>query len=376
MWVEKLPSGRFRGGYIDALGRKRQKGGFVHRSAAKTWAEDGEEAALRGDLRDPMAGRTDFAGWANRWWAARVVEVSTAANEKARFDEVVEKWGDWPIASIGSLEVQAWVKEMSQTRSAGTVRKYHGMLSVILTAAMRPPARLIVENPCRHVTLPPVPKGREVFLTREQVDSLDEELAEPWATLAVTLAYTGMRWGEAIGLHVERVDWLRRRVHVLDVIGQGTGGFHLKPYPKGRKGRFVPLEDVLLERLSEHVKSFPPQPCGLHDDCSGLIFSSRPRGREAQPVSRQTFNRHLFSPAALRAKLPTSVRPHDLRHTYASWLVQDGVSLRRVQYLLGHASITTTERYAHLAPDAADDDVRMALGRGNIRGNEEAIQPH
>src|SRR5690348_10742925 len=107
MWVEKLKSGRFRGGYVDALGRKRQKGGFVHHAAAKAWAQDGEEAARRGDLRDPNAGRTLFSQWAERWWDARIVEKSTASNEKPRYDEVVDRWGDWAIGGIGSLEVQA-----------------------------------------------------------------------------------------------------------------------------------------------------------------------------------------------------------------------------------------------------------------------------
>src|SRR3954471_12398164 len=105
-WIEKLPSGRFRGGYIDALGVKRQRGGFVHKTAARTWAEDGEEAARRGDAFDATAGRVTFASWAARWQEARVVELSTADGERARYDEVVEKWGDWPIAAIGSIEIQ------------------------------------------------------------------------------------------------------------------------------------------------------------------------------------------------------------------------------------------------------------------------------
>ncbi|MDA3624827.1 tyrosine-type recombinase/integrase [Saccharopolyspora sp. WRP15-2] len=53
--------------------------------------------------------------------------------------------------------------------------------------------------------------------------------------------------------------------------------------------------------------------------------------------------------------------PHDLRHTYASWLVQDGVSIQAVRALLGHASVATTERYAHLA-NAEWDKVRAVLG--------------
>lgn len=363
-WVEKLPSGRYRGGYIDAAGRKRQQGGFIHRQAAKTWAEDREQAARRGEAYDPNAGRTSFAEWARRWHAARVVEQSTAANEQARFDEVVARWGDWPIAAIGSLEIQAWIKEMAKTRAAGTVRKYHGMLSVILSAAMRPPHRLIVENPCRHVELPPVPQGREVFLTQDQVDALVAELPAPHSTLTLFLAYTGLRWGEAVGLHVNRLDFLRRRVQVADVLGQTDEGFHLKAYPKGKVQRFVPLPEHVLTALSEHLSAYPPQSCGLHPDCPGLVFMKPPRYHGPMTLlSRQTFSRHIFGPAAKRAKLPAGVRPHDLRHSYASWLVQQGVSIREVQYLLGHSSIITTERYSHLAPDAGEA-ARLVLERG------------
>ncbi|WP_342743168.1 tyrosine-type recombinase/integrase [Saccharopolyspora shandongensis] len=56
------------------------------------------------------------------------------------------------------------------------------------------------------------------------------------------------------------------------------------------------------------------------------------------------------------------VTPHDLRHTYASWLVQDGVSIKTLSVLLGHASVATTERYAHLA-DTQWDQVRAVLGQ-------------
>lgn len=375
-WVEKLPSGKFRGGYIDALGRKRQKGGFLHRTAARTWAEDGEEAARRGETYDARDGRVLFSDWADRWWESRLTELSTADTERSRYEVIVEKWGDYPIGAIGSLELQGWIKELGETRKPGTVRKYHALMSVILGAACLPPHRLILENPSRYVTLPALPQGREVYLSEAQFKVLDAEMPAPADVLTAFLAYTGARWGEAAGLHVNRIDWLRARVQIVDVIGQTRDGFHLKAYPKGRTQRWVPLPDHLIPRLSEHVKDFPPIDCGLHPNCPGLVFSAKPRwGTERKVILRQTFDRHIFDPAAARAKMPDGLRLHDLRHSYASWLVQLGVPMREVQYLLGHASITTTERYSHFAPEVGDG-ARKALDRGKIRGNESVKRTH
>ncbi|MFI2703458.1 tyrosine-type recombinase/integrase [Cellulosimicrobium composti] len=69
---------------------------------------------------------------------------------------------------------------------------------------------------------------------------------------------------------------------------------------------------------------------------------------------------------AVRAADVGHVRPHDLRHTYASWLLQDGVPLARVGKLLGHVSPVTTQRYAHLDETPADD-ILAALERRRPR---------
>ena len=60
--------------------------------------------------------------------------------------------------------------------------------------------------------------------------------------------------------------------------------------------------------------------------------------------------------------LPEKIHFHSLRHTYASWLVMAGVDLYRVKELMGHASIQTTMRYAHLAPDALKNEVERVFG--------------
>ncbi len=62
------------------------------------------------------------------------------------------------------------------------------------------------------------------------------------------------------------------------------------------------------------------------------------------------------------AMLPKNIRFHSLRHTYASWLVEGGVDLYRVKELMGHSSIQTTMRYAHLAPDNLRNEVERVFG--------------
>jgi integrase len=369
-WAERLPSGKYRGVYRDRDGRKRRGTAVLHKRAAERWAEQAEDAARRG--LDPDGGRTTIDEWAEVWFAARVAEPTTEASDTGRLKRIRANLGRVELEQLTRLRIQQWVKELTDGREPGTVRKYFNLLSGMLKAAVD--EGLIPDNPCRGVTTPTVGPGREVFLTEDQVDALDGELDGVDGLIAYFLAYTGLRWGEMVGFHRDSIDWLRRRITVVETVAQVPGGMYLKSYPKGRDRRFVPLPQDLLDRLTVHVANVPAHACRLHvgslrgrvhANCSGLLFTEPARERhrrEGLPLSRQTWNRRHFQPAAVRAGLPAGVRPHDLRHTYASWLVQDGVSLREVQQLLGHKSITTTERYAHLAP-GANEGARRALDR-------------
>ena len=91
--------------------------------------------------------------------------------------------------------------------------------------------------------------------------------------------------------------------------------------------------------------------------------------------SRDACERAGFYAEHKDGRREVSVRLHDLRHTYASRLVQQGVSLERVQLLLGHASITMTERYAHLVPTDDWDAVRAALSTSTTAARAAAEGP-
>jgi integrase len=375
-WAEELPSGRYRGGYRGPDGRKRQRGGFLHKPAALRWAEDAEDAAWRGE--DPDAGRMPLSEWADKWEAARVVELSTEASDRGRLAAIRDEFGDTPLDRITVLAVQSWVKTLSRggrrRRTAGTVRKYFNLLSAMLGAAVD--EGLIPANPCRRVKLPAAGGGREVFLTEAEVDKLDLQLAGIDGTVAFVLAYTGLRWGELAGLHVDQIDRNLRGVLVRRTLVELNHAMSIKDYPKGVDRRFIPLPQHVLTRLDEHLETNPAQPCKLRrvdgsaHRCPGLVFTEPPtrerHRRTGLPLSRR-WNRRIFKPAATIVGLPDDVTVHDLRHTYASWLVQAGVPLREVQAVMGHKSIRTTERYAHLQRHVGDR-ARAALERGVDRG--------
>lgn len=374
-WAEQLPSGKWRGVYRDVNGRKHRGSAVIHKRAAERWAEEAEAAVRRG--RNPEADRLTVDEWADTWWAARVVAATTEASDAGRLKLIREDLGRVQLGQLRRSQIQQWVKDLAAGREPATVRKYFNLLSGMLSDAVDDD--LIPVNPCRGVTTPTVGPGREVFLTSEQVDALDNELDGVDGLVTYFLAYTGLRWGEMVGLHRGSIDWLHRQISIVETAVEITGGFYLKPYPKGRDRRFVPVPQELLERLTVHVATVPARPCRLpvaklggrtHRNCSGLLFVEPARERRRRvglPLSRQTWGRRHFRPAADRVGIPAEARPHDLRHTFASWLVQDGVPLREVQRLMGHKSITTTERYAHLAP-GVNEGARRVLDRRSRAG--------
>jgi site-specific recombinase XerD len=361
--------------YRDAAGRKRRSQALMYQKAALEWATRQEQAVRRGV--DPEAGRMLLSTWAAQWWESRVVERSTYGADRSRYAAVVAEFGDRRLEAVTVMAVQGWVKRMIRDgKAASTVRKFHAVLSSMLGAAVR--ERLIADNPCRFVQLPTLPGGRDVYLTRDEVDAVVATMGEPHATITLTLAYTGLRWGELAGLHLGRVDMLRRRLEVVDVLEEVDSVRSLKEYPKGRGNkpnharRVIPLPSHLVDVLAAHMARQPPQPCPfLHGRaaCSGLVFT-RPR----TGLLTRHWGPDNLRPALLAAGVSKPATPHDLRHSYASWLVQDGVPLREVQRLLGHTSITTTERYSHWAP-GVDDRALQSLERGARVGQQQRIRP-
>jgi len=145
----------------------------------------------------------------------------------------------------------------------------------------------------------------------------------------------GLRPGELYGLHGHRVDWLRGKLAVVDVMTRQG----LRQWPKSKRShRVVPVPPPVLEGMSVLMAGRPRD---------ALVFTAP----EGGPVTDGHFRNRVWYPAVAAAGI-RRFPPRIMRHTAASWLVQDGVPLYDVQQLLGHEDYATTQRYAHLAPDA------------------------
>ena len=148
------------------------------------------------------------------------------------------------------------------------------------------------------------------------------------------------------------MDFLRREVHVRHQLVSVPGvTAHLGPPTTASSLRTVPAPAFVLEALSEHVRLFAPGPFEM-------IFSNT-RG---SAVNRQSLHRSLA--AALRAAgLPAGITFHQLRHTYASLLIDGGESVTVVADRMGHKNATETlQTYSHLWP-SSDDKTRQVLDK-------------
>lgn len=358
-YIRRLPSGRWQATVRHPSGKRITKTDLLKKVVAK-WATDLEAKLERGDLRDPRAGRITVGEWFERWIAARgVVEVTRDKLMSSWRTHCEPQWASWPMDAITHMEAKEWIKALqskrrtkdkgragtdeSPTIAAGTIHIAAHLMSGLFRDACdeRPP--IVVSNPFLDLGLPTVPPSPIYFYEHDEAEALLAALRglhprEPqWALLVELGMWVGLRPGEIFGLHGDRVDWLRGLIEVTRV--QTRRG--LREYPKTRKShRTVPV---------------PERPAYI-DDLSGLM---RGRARDALVftaeqggVIRDEGFRHRVWYPAVRVAGVRPFPPRAMRHTAASWLVQDGVPLYHVQKLLGHESSATTQRYAHLAPDS------------------------
>jgi integrase len=202
-------------------------------------------------------------------------------------------------------------------------------------------ASLHIEN------LPRKSAKRRVYLSADDVHRLADESRQHRA-LVLTLAYCGVRWGEAVALRVRDVEFLKRRLMVSENAVQ-LGVHHAVGPTKGRKARSVPVPEFVLDELSMQCKGKDPE---------DLVYP----GPNGEYLPRPKSSTGWFQAAVRKSKVQKITR-HDLRHTCASLAVSAGVNVLALQRMLGHTSAKITlDTYADLF-DEDLDEVAITLAR-------------
>lgn len=342
-WAEQLPSGRYRGVYRDGQGKRRSAGTFPHKAAASRAAGAAEAKARNSIWSDPDAGKRKWSEWADEWWPTRTVEPGTQARDASRRKVHLDgQWGHVQLGNIKRQDIRAWHAKMRRAGvGASTAQRAVHLLSASLSAAVD--AEILPSNPAARLAFPKGEQAVERFLTRDEYDAIQGQMPTALDQLVMhLLTNTGLRWGEVAGLHWNRVDLDRRVIRVVETFDERVG--RIKPHPKGKSVRDVDLPEWLADLLDAQPRG---KTCGQpHTDgkCrSGLVLTT-----EGGAVLRLSNWAEVWRDAIERAGVE-HVRPHDLRHTAASWLIQGGVPLAEVGRILGHKSPSTTQKYAHLA---------------------------
>ena len=293
----------------------------------------------RGDWADPQSGRITLAAWHTKWSKTRIIERATADKYASHWRTHVEpRWGNVKLMAITAWDVDAWVADMARAKvGATTANQSIRLLRHMLSDAAR--HRLIKADPTTNARLPKIPKHVDRFLSLAEYDALQAALSTDVDRCIVRLmAFAGLRFSEVAGLHSHRVDLQRERLIVVETLRRDGS---IKGSPKSAAGqRFVPLgaelSAMLMPLLSEQGLVFP-----------GLTYTN--------------WRRRVFVPAVEAAGLalpyPT---PHDLRHTFGSWLAEANVSPTDIMALMGHSTLRATERYLH-SSDSRFERARLAL---------------
>ena len=241
-------------------------------------------------------------------------------------------WGKWPLDQISKTDVITLFAKHRTTHAPGSCNRLLILLRYMFSLAKKWDIPAIKSNPTEGIPLMQEDNKRERYLSSGEAHTLYEELKrsdnQMLQYIVPMLILTGARKREVLDARWEDFDFERRswRIHTTKL---------------GRP-RHVPLSDGVISLL-QSIPRF---------DCEWVL----PNPKTLKPYVSIYYSWNTCRNAVELG----DVRMHDLRHSYASFLVNSGRTLYEVQRLLGHTQIKTTQRYAHLSPDTLLDATNAA----------------
>ena len=343
--LDQLPSGRWRARYR-APGRGRVSATFRRKGDASLWLRTELARLNRGNWVDPNAGLVAFGEFVERWTPTRRhLRPSTQDQQQSLMrNHVLPFFGALPLKYVDQLHWDGFLSGLSDKGLApATVRQCHLVARSVFQLALD--RGFISSNPAKGASLPTAEPPEPQPLTRAQVASIWEGTAPRLRPLVTLGSYAGLRWGEAAGLRIFRVDFMAAAVNVdANLTRAGVLG----PPKSNAARRRVAVPRFVVEEIAAILET--------SGHANALVFSNA----QGSVLDYSNWRRRHWLPAVHAAGLDGVVF-HQLRDTQASWLAEAGQHPKVIQERLGHADISTTMSiYAALMP-GMDDAAATAL---------------
>jgi integrase len=396
-WVEKLPSGRYRGGWRDPNGRKHYISdsgrGYERMKDAKEAAQEEEVKARRRAAKESQRLSPSIT-W-GEWWDLIGEEKTTdGPTDTARVvrnivrAQLRPKWGDVPLNEITYQRVKKWATigelKVRKGMSPEYVHRIFGIFSWSFQQALD--EGVLDASPCAGVKLPKRPKKARPYIAVSDSPKIGEHLRGDYRDAVDFDLETGLRPGEICGLHADRLDLDTGWMTVAEVFV--TRARVIRAYPKDDDMREVPLSAKAIEIIRRRLAGRDLNAgCGVpHADgatcTSALVFLTD----RARPMSPKTLSEHIKN-ASHKAGLPRKTA-YAGRRGWATRVAQGGLDPYDMADVLGHEDLKQLKKsYVQKTP-AARGRVLAALGerpqltvvegdgaRGADRGAGPEFQP-
>lgn len=333
---------------------KRRSQSFRRLSDALDFQRDTRTDIKRGDWLDPARGAERLADCYSRFLARAKTTGRPSERTLIGWEQIWRQYVEptlaaRQLASITQEDCQAVVDSASSPWRARDVRKVlHRLMAVAVNE------RRIGRNPAASLDVPALERKEPSVLTMAEVDHLAESIEPRYAALVVVGAYSSLRWSELVGLRVQDVDFLRRRVRVERKIVESGKMIVGEPKTRGSK-RWVTLPESVTLHLAEHVRQH----------VRGDVLFPGPNGG---PLRRKTFHR-AWRTASAAAGVP-DFQFRNLRHTGATWALQEGVNPVLVAFRLGHRSTRMIEQHYGRLIESMDAEIAERLERTRPNGDQ------
>ncbi|MCM8772762.1 MAG: tyrosine-type recombinase/integrase [Candidatus Omnitrophica bacterium] len=246
------------------------------------------------------------------------------------------------LYEITSKDIEEYKKKRLETGiKTSTLNRELACLKTILNKAVEweylketpPKIKLFKEN-----------NQRVRYLTENEAKTLIDLSPEPLKGIIIIALNTGMRQGEILNLKWKDIDFKEKIITIWDT--------------KSKEKRYIPINEIVYNTLLNIDRN---------PESEYVFYGEDPK----KPISG-SYITHSFNRIVKKAGIK-DFRFHDLRHTFASWLVMKGVNLKTIQELLGHKDQRMTLRYSHLSPEVKKEAVEILSENFNFGKNTAKV---